>query len=101
MKLITILLFLQVALIYGTKSQFSVAFLSDTHIGDSQGDWGLTKTARAVDAINANIQKYNISIVFHTGDVTDKADPKSFEDVYSVLKRLQVKWFPLIGKYNK
>lgn len=98
MKLATLLFFfLQLGLLY-SESQFSVAFLTDTHIGDYQGEVALIKTAKAVDAINANIQKYNISLVFHTGDVTDKADPKSFREVYPVLQKLKVRWFPLIGK---
>lgn len=85
-------------LLFGvTASQFSVAFLSDTHIGDSQGERGLNKTLQTIHFINSNIHKYNISIVFHKGDVTDSGLPKQYSQIYSAMKQLKVRWFPLIG----
>jgi predicted MPP superfamily phosphohydrolase len=91
------LIILSLALILATASEFSVAFLSDTHIGDSQGERGLNKTLKTIQFINENIHKYNISVVFHKGDVTDSALPEQYRQIYAAMKQLKVRWFPLIG----
>lgn len=79
-------------------SKFSIALISDTHIGNGNGEQTVQRIKHVVKLVNENIEKYNIKWVFHTGDVTDMAYPKTFEEINEILKTLRVHWFPLVGK---
>jgi DNA repair exonuclease SbcCD nuclease subunit len=81
-------------------SRFSVAIISDTHYGDSEGEKTADKIRKVVNIVNANIEKHNIKWVFLTGDITDNGYPTSYEGINDLLKDLKVHWFPLPGNHD-
>jgi hypothetical protein len=109
------------------SQEWSFAIITDLHIGGIQGrvfyssyptstkdygakGWNDDATGQnytvteylsyIVNAINSNIQKYNIAFIMVLGDFSDSAELSEFNKAIEILNRLKVPWIPVIGNHD-
>ena len=80
------------------ESEYTFVVLSDMHIGESEEQTQLAQDAIA--KINSMVSSNNIKFVLITGDISNTALPKQFEDAKSILDTLTVPYIPIIGNHD-
>ncbi len=101
----------------GAQYKFSFVHISDTHIGEGQGDYGTpgfyndtmpindnSKPARALQEavkwINFHEQDKNIKFVLVSGDLTGSAEKSEFMKFKEIMSDLNVPYVPIIGNHD-
>jgi len=100
----------------GAQYKFSFVHISDTHIGEGQGDYGTSgffdempvidtsspaKALReAVKWINFHEQDKNIKFVLVSGDLTGSAEKSEFLKFKEIMQDLNVPYVPVIGNHD-
>ncbi len=94
---------------------FSLAILTDTHVGEGQEDHGdpgyddsggggddeITRRLQAaVDKVNAAVDEHDIRVVMALGDLTDSAERSEMVRARELLDGLAVPYVPLIGNHD-
>ena len=100
----------------GAERTFSMAVVTDPHIGEGHLDYGspgyddaassgeeygLTKRLRgAVAWINERRGQYDIRFVIVPGDLTDSAERSEFSKAKQILDGLEVAYVPMLGNHD-
>ena len=100
-----------------TEYAFTVAHITDIHIGEGEHDFGSPgfvhdtmpegisgypqkSLSGVVDWINANKDEEDIRFVAVTGDITGSAEESEFRKAKEILDRLQIPYVPLLGNHD-
>jgi hypothetical protein len=99
----------------GGPVAFSLAILTDTHVGEGQLDHGepgfddsggggddpiTARLAAAVEKINVAVDEHDIRLVMALGDFTDSAERSELVRARELLDELTVPYVPLIGNHD-
>ncbi len=98
----------------GRKRLFSVAIITDTHIGEGHADYGsagyedqggveykITERIRqAVKTVNSGVAKHDIRFALVLGDLTDSSERSEYLKSKSILEGLSVPYFPVLGNHD-
>lgn len=101
----------------GAVYQFSFVHLTDTHIGESEGDYGTRgflsdtmpngdigysaeRLRKAINWINNNYINKNIKFILVSGDLTDSGEKSEFDKFKEIMNSSQIPYVPLIGNHD-